>query len=205
MGPSAPDDPLGSSRCPMMTVRQPLWIRCVPVQLLRGKVTWRRWEVKSQHSSSERLIKRCLHLSLWSWPRSWTSREEVWKRRWGARYPLTLGPAMPRTLSSPPAGLKVIQQRGDIYFIRCVRCPVELRSCNWSQGLHKYDLHDLHSVISWGLYPSFFWVYSVYPECYSIGESNCAVKRKIAGLQSVTVYFNLLFCTYALVKQQKRV
>lgn len=79
--PGAPVDPLGPHDGPDWQSSSPLNLLRA-AQLLQGGVMRLRSEVKSQHSSSEKLIKPCLHLPLWSWPLSWTSREDVWKMRW---------------------------------------------------------------------------------------------------------------------------
>lgn len=85
---TALDDPSGLHNALWWQSSSPLNLLWT-VQLLRGRVMWLRWEVKSQHSSSERLIKRCLHLSLWSWPLGWTSRED-WKMRRGVQHMLQI-------------------------------------------------------------------------------------------------------------------
>lgn len=85
---TAPDDPSGLHNALWWRSSSPLNLLWT-VQLLQGGVMWLRWEVKSQHSSSERLIKWCLHLSLWSWPLGWTSREG-WKMRRGVQHMLQI-------------------------------------------------------------------------------------------------------------------
>lgn len=154
MCPGAPDNPSGLHDSPWWqsgSPLNPLWA----VQLLQGGVMWLRWEVKSQHSSSETLIKRCLHLSL-SDPDLSAGHQEKKPERWGGEHGTrsrSIQPCCKHCHLFLHVLGKLVQQKAEMRdshypsttSVRCERCSVNFYSSE-------------HSVIIWALvkFPCWF-------------------------------------------------
>lgn len=82
MSPAAPVDPSGLHRAPD-GLPAALWICCEQWNCWRaGSCGWGQ-RSKVSTPAARRWLNGAF-ISLWSWPFSWTSREQVWKMRWEA-------------------------------------------------------------------------------------------------------------------------
>lgn len=203
MCPSAADDPLGSSRCPMMTVWQPLWIRCVQYNCCRARSCG-----GGERSKVSTPAVRCwlngAFISL-SDPDLSAGHQERRPERWDAE-PVARSHSVQPCQEQCHLFLHVsdLFNGGEILKIWTIcinpqQTDVEGVQLNWNLAaearIYTNMIYIFHTQC-WGLhlhtssFPAkldfFFNIYTIYPECICIGEWTCVVKCKIAGLHNAT-------------------